>query len=495
MAVAFDTLLDHHVILAGVRDADGAVVDLEFRLVNQAARLSSKPSGGALVGRRMMELLDDQVAAELLATYTGVLESGEPLVLDGYCYPSTAGSPARYLDIRAVRMGELVSITWRDVSERTRLAEHYKLLAENSLDVVVLTGSDAVIRWISPSVELLTGWRPEDMVGCNFFDFILDTGQSRRHEYRNHTWEAPVFLTIQMLVRGGGLRWCTASVRQVQDEQTGEWVRVSSLHDIQAEVEATQALEESERLYRLLAENASDIVATGSDDGICTWMSPSVSGILGWDPAELVGHSLEEFAHPDAKAALVVALAQLGREAVEVGQASLREPMLVQGIDGEYHWFDVVVRRVFDPLRGAWMLIASWRVVDQVVSARQAQQRSEEAYQQLAGKIPDVVLWADELGVIGWVSESVEAGLGWSAEELRGKCVDELVVSKDRGMVREILSRCRSGEVVPACSLGVIQSQGGSRPTCLRAAVVGGEAGGIGVVVSLVDEDAGRVGQ
>ena len=46
--------------------------------------------------------------------------------------------------------------------------------------------------------------------------------------------------------------------------------------------------------YRLMAENASDVVYQVDLDGIVEWISPSVERILGWTPSQLVGTRAEE---------------------------------------------------------------------------------------------------------------------------------------------------------------------------------------------------------
>ena len=45
----------------------------------------------------------------------------------------------------------------------------------------------------------------------------------------------------------------------------------------------------AEARYRLVAEHASDVVCVVDADGDIAWVSPSVEGVLGWDPDELVG--------------------------------------------------------------------------------------------------------------------------------------------------------------------------------------------------------------
>lgn len=69
--------------------------------------------------------------------------------------------------------------------------------------------------------------------------------------------------------------------------------------DVTEEDLAARRLAASEARYRLMAENASDIIATYGLDGVFTYVSPAVESALGYRPAELIGKSVNEIVHPD----------------------------------------------------------------------------------------------------------------------------------------------------------------------------------------------------
>ncbi|CAN5472006.1 hypothetical protein BH10ACT11_BH10ACT11_08690 [soil metagenome] len=140
---------------------------------------------------------------------------------------------------------------------------------------------------------------------------------------------------------------------------------------------AQRALEESERHYRLLAENSSDFVARHTADGRFIYASPASQSMVGYPPEELIGRLNWEFIHPeDVPRMREVYGGLLG--GANIGRVKAR----FKRKDGRYVWLESSVRSVRDPRSGA---IVETHVAHRDVSERK---RLEKELRELADHDP-----------------------------------------------------------------------------------------------------------
>src|SRR5690606_15094988 len=72
----------------------------------------------------------------------------------------------------------------------------------------------------------------------------------------------------------------------------------------QSKKQAEQALLDSERKFRLLAEHSEDIISEHLSDGTVLYISPSVEKVLGFKREEMEGRLITDFVHMDDVAKL-----------------------------------------------------------------------------------------------------------------------------------------------------------------------------------------------
>ncbi len=101
------------------------------------------------------------------------------------------------------------------------------------------------------------------------------------------------------------------SVATCLRDASGEVVRIFGVFkDLTDERRMLAALAENERRYRLLADNATDVIAIYDMDGVFSYLSPSIHDMIGFRPEELVGCRSFSIMPPDEAKRVAKAFAQ-----------------------------------------------------------------------------------------------------------------------------------------------------------------------------------------
>ncbi|MHB0927905.1 MAG: diguanylate cyclase [Candidatus Nanopelagicales bacterium] len=123
--------------------------------------------------------------------------------------------------------------------------ERYRLLAENSSDVVLRLSLDGVIEWASPSTVRSYGWPPELLVGQRTFDLIHADDQPwyRAELERVVISGATSRFPVRIRHLDGEYTWAEAVGQVVAATDSRQAFRVVRIRDIDAEVRARTELE------------------------------------------------------------------------------------------------------------------------------------------------------------------------------------------------------------------------------------------------------------
>lgn len=296
-----DAMLDPQVLVEAIRDASGKTVDLIYRDVNHATCSYLGMRRKDLIGGSLLKSLPNLAGSGLMARYAHCAETGEPVVLDAFpAYTDVLEGPRHY-DIRAAGAGPgLVSLTWRDVTERVEAAERiagseqrFRLLAENVGDVVMhIRGG--VIAWVSPSVEEVLGAGPEHWVGRRVSDIIAPED---RDAHEKVTWlnvDRTVVPRGRVIAADGTTHWVHVHAKAFYDAGGNPDGYTASFRVIDDEMHAIENVEEAQRQkaeadarYRRLMDNSAVGMCLTTRDGRFETVNDALCEFFGYDPETL----------------------------------------------------------------------------------------------------------------------------------------------------------------------------------------------------------------
>lgn len=244
--------LEPHITMVAVRDESGAIVDFRYKEANPAALTYLGLTRDAFSRTTVREMYPSAAAAHLLNMYAHTVETGEPLIADDYSYPNEMfAGQTRWYDLRGAKLGDGLSLAWRDVTERHEAADRladsekrYRLLAENAAHVVFRLDQHGLFSFCSDGVRLGLGLSPSDLLGSALRDLVHPEDIRVLHEITEEA-ASELFGPAQLRLRtgDGAYRWAELTGRRVPDGAglVGGW------RDVTTEVHAQQALEAKAR--------------------------------------------------------------------------------------------------------------------------------------------------------------------------------------------------------------------------------------------------------
>jgi two-component system cell cycle sensor histidine kinase/response regulator CckA len=205
-------------------------------------------------------------------------------------------------------------------------------------------------------------------------------------------------------------------------------------------IQAESALAASERRFRSLVQNSSDLVTVLAPDGTITYASDSAERIVGYSPADLVGTSLLGYLDGNHVEQVRGLLHTNGKSSVAGPiEFSLRRP------DGSVVWLEAVGSNLLSDatIRG---IVLNARDVSERKRADLALRESEERYRDLFDNATDLVCMAAPDGSLLYVNKAWQQGTGYGEDEIDRMQLLDIVHPDSRGYYTEVVDRVLRGE-------------------------------------------------
>jgi PAS domain S-box-containing protein len=308
--------------------------------------------------------------------------------------------------------------------EKLKTEKRYRSLIEYAPDGIVLIDSIGEMKFASNSAIRMFGYdanemsklipneltHPDDLklVLAAMSDLIADPSKVHTLEYRfKHA--------------DGSWHWIQSTFSNLMSDKSVEAI-VINFRDINESVKAAEELKQSEQMYRLLADNVSDVIWTMDNNFKYTFISPSIYQLRGLTQAEAMVENYEQSMNPASLQIIKKNLEEgMRNEAsgIKVGPGYVELQQYHK--DGSLIWVEIAIHIIYNHKGIRTGIIGVSRDAS---NRKQAEAELNESRQQLMDIIdflPDATFVIDnDKKVIAW-NKAIEEMTGVSKTDMIGK--------------------------------------------------------------------------
>ena len=276
-----------------VRDQQGEIVDWEITDINPLGAASIGLRSDEAIGKRAIDLFGVETMAAYLETSRQIAASGKPLLFETHF----DANGRDYLSSDFLVGKEYYANISMDITERkqaeTELIESEKRFSTaffaSPVSQSIIARETSEVLAVNDACCRLFGYSPEELIGRSTTSLGL--------------WENPAdrLAAVEELQRTGHLTAREATVRVRSGEihtvivaiEPISWKGmpcfISSLFDITDRKIAERQLQENERKYRELVQNANSAIIRWKSDGTIVFFNEFAQAFFGYRPEEIIG--------------------------------------------------------------------------------------------------------------------------------------------------------------------------------------------------------------
>jgi len=299
--------------------------------------------------------------------------------------------------------------------------EKYRSVFENTGTATALIAEDTTITMANTELERLSGYSREQLEGkMRWTDFVVkeDLERMKRYHYerREPGGKAPTEYEFGFVDKQGNTKNISLKIGIIPGTKTS----VASLMDITSHKRAKEALKNSEEKYRDLVENVAEVIYAVDNNGVLTYVSPSVESIAGYRPSELIGGSFDKVIHAEELPRVM----RNFRRTVSGHHQSHLYRFLTKS--GKLFWGRTSSRPTYvgNRITGLQGVITD---VTEREQAREALVRAKDNWENTFNSINDMVMLLDNEHRIVHVNRATTEGFNTTKESLVGKKCYEAV--------------------------------------------------------------------
>lgn len=300
--------------------------------------------------------------------------------------------------------------------------EKYRLLIENSRDIIFTLTPEAVFSFVSPSSIALLGYPPGQMIGRHFEKFVHPDDIPRcsallqRLVKKGHRQDSAEYRIRHI---DGSWRWQSANVLTLRNESGRFLGFQGASRDITAQKQAEEELQTEKARLFAITESAHDAILMINPEGDVSFWNPGAERIFGYTSDEAIGQNLHLLLAPQryhASHQKAFGWFRTTGQGAAVGKTTELEARHKEGRE-----ISVELSLSALELPDGWNAVGIMRDITERKQAEEAVRDSQRRLEEIIEFLPDATLVVDKEGkVIAW-NRSIETLTGVRKEDILGR--------------------------------------------------------------------------
>lgn len=175
----------------------------------------------------------------------------------------------------------------------------YRSLYENNADAIFTLDLAGQILAGNAVIKTVTGYTPADLTGTAFSDYIIQKDNELLSVYYRLALDG-IFQDFRTYFLEKSGRLISVSVHfapiEVKEEIVGVYAIIKDMRELDQMI---NQYVESEKRFRIIAENAQDVIVLLDYEGETLYVSPSAKRVYGFDPVEYMANPPFYTIHPE----------------------------------------------------------------------------------------------------------------------------------------------------------------------------------------------------
>jgi len=313
--------------------------------------------------------------------------------------------------------------------------EQFQFITEKMDDIVWTLDRDFMTTYVSPSIKSVLGFTPEERKQQAIEKRITPESLQRvqmmfleelaKDDNGISDSDRSVTIEVEYYHRDGSTVWVENKVKAIRDSPGSIIGFIGVSRDIAERKRTEEALRESEKKHRLLAENTVDCIWQMNLDQEFTYINQAVFPFLGYTPKEFIGSNLSEHCSSEElnkmQEQILNVLANLPDKTTAVFETSFYHK------NGEEIPSEIIGKILLDDAGNPIYIQGTTRNITERRQAEVALRESERLYRLLADNVDDNIWTMDMKMKFTFISPSITRMRGYSVEEAMAQAIDETI--------------------------------------------------------------------